>query len=338
MRTHDVSRWMTGSGLEASRLEAAGGTVGADAVEAFGVVANEIRMATLLALWEAYDPSTDDNAITFSDLRTRVGVRDPGQFNYHLGKLVGSFVARTDSGYELQPAGLELVQTVIAGSGTKQASIPMTAVGGACLRCGGETGLCYQDGWLYYVCTDCEGFIRGREGEPVGIIFSQPFPPAGLSNRTIEAVFAVGVSRMLQAFATKLAGNCPQCAGVLESVFEICEAHDVPAGSVCSTCHRQYDVAVRWTCTVCKYRGQAPPSVAAVVHPAAVAFYHEHGIDIGYTIDGFEQTQQVLALMRDHEQALVSTDPTRVLVTIRHDGDELCLTFDEGMAVVDLTP
>jgi|GEM_PF-2967523 hypothetical protein len=39
--------------------------------------------------------------------------------------------------------------------------------------------------------------------------------------------------------------------------------------------------------------------------------------------------------MRDHGQELVSTDPARVLATVRYQGDELRLTFDEEMTVIE---
>jgi hypothetical protein len=326
---------MVDTGSSSPSLEAAARSAGADAIEAFSIVGSETRLAILLALWEAYDPYAADNAVPFSELRRRVDVRDPGQFNYHLGKLTGQFVKKTDAGYELHTTGLHLVQTVIAGTGITKAAIPPTEIDSACLRCGAGTTLSYQDGWLYYCCTECEGFVQGGEDLPTGILFSQAVPPAALSNRSLEAVFATSVLRLLQSFATKMGGICPRCAGVLESTFEVCESHDLPPGEVCSTCRRQYGVAVKWACTVCKYRGQAPPCVAAVVHPAVSAFYYDHGVEIGYTINGFEGSQRVLSLMRDHQQELVSTDPVRVLVTVRYQGDELRLTFDEEMTVID---
>jgi hypothetical protein len=326
---------MTGTGSSTSALVAAAESAGADAIEAFGIVGNETRLAILLALWEAFDPYTEDNAVSFSELRARVDVRDPGQFNYHLRKLIGRFVNKTDRGYELHPAGLHLVQTVIAGTGIKKAVIGPTEIDAPCLRCDAPTAMSYQDGWLYYFCTECEGFVGGHTGQPEGILFSQALPPAALSNRTLEEVFVAGVSRMLQAFVMKMAGICPRCAGVVGSMFEICENHDPPSDGVCPTCRRQYEVAVKWTCSVCKYRGQAPPCVAAIIHPAVCAFYHDHGVDIGYTIDSFERSQQLLSLMGKHEQELVSIHPARVLITICYEGDELRLTFDEAMNVVE---
>jgi len=70
--------------------------------DAFSLVANETRMDVLKALWEADGPRS------FSALRERVGVRDSGQFNYHLGKLVGHFVRKTADGYRLSLDDREL--------------------------------------------------------------------------------------------------------------------------------------------------------------------------------------------------------------------------------------
>jgi hypothetical protein len=323
---------MTGT---TSSLRAAAESTGADAIEAFGIVGNETRLAILLALWEAFDPYTEDNAVSFSELRARVGMSDPGQFNYHLGKLTGQFVTKTDDGYELHPSGLHLVQTVLAGTGMQQTTIPPTDIGATCLRCSAPTAMSYQNGWLYYCCTECGGFVGGDTEQSEGILFSQALPPAALSNRTLEEVFVAAVSRLLQAFVMKLSGICPRCAGVVESKFEICEGHEPPSDEVCPVCRRQYEVAVKWACSVCKYRGQAPPCVAAIVHPAVCAFYHRHGVDIGYTVDSFERSQRILSLMGAHEQELVSVDPPRVLVTIRYEDDELRVRFDEKMDAVE---
>lgn len=42
----------------------------------------------------------------FSELYECADIRDPEQFNYHLDKLIGQFVTKTEnSGYELTEAG-----------------------------------------------------------------------------------------------------------------------------------------------------------------------------------------------------------------------------------------
>ncbi|MCH7660071.1 MAG: helix-turn-helix transcriptional regulator [Euryarchaeota archaeon] len=74
--------------------------------EAFALLGNETRVAIIRELGTADDPRS------FSDLHAAVGVRDSGGFNYHLQKLVGSFVRRTDEGYELSGAGERIHESV----------------------------------------------------------------------------------------------------------------------------------------------------------------------------------------------------------------------------------
>ena len=55
--------------MDESPLESAIGAVDSETVEAFKLVGNEIRLAILLVLWEAYDrPDATDNAVSFMRL------------------------------------------------------------------------------------------------------------------------------------------------------------------------------------------------------------------------------------------------------------------------------
>jgi len=45
-------------------------------------------------------------------------LRDSGQFNYHLGKLVDRFVTRTEEGCELTQPGIQVNGAIDAGSYT----------------------------------------------------------------------------------------------------------------------------------------------------------------------------------------------------------------------------
>ncbi len=53
------------------------------------------------------------HALTFSELGERVGVRDVGQFDYHLQRLRGNLVEETPDGYELTELGLVVGSTVV---------------------------------------------------------------------------------------------------------------------------------------------------------------------------------------------------------------------------------
>lgn len=101
---------LTPTGSPASRDDArAGGAdpdgddAARDAADALSALASEHRIAILRELAAADEP------LSFSTLRERVGMRDTGRFNYHLGELRGRFVNERDGGYVLGHAGERVV-------------------------------------------------------------------------------------------------------------------------------------------------------------------------------------------------------------------------------------
>lgn len=78
-----------------------------EAADSLGALASEHRVAILRELAAA------DRPLRFSELRERIGMRDTGRFNYHLGELRGRFVREVDGGYVLGHAGERVV--LVAG-------------------------------------------------------------------------------------------------------------------------------------------------------------------------------------------------------------------------------
>ena len=72
------------------------------------------------------------------------------------------------------------------------------------------------------------------------------------------------------------------------------------------------------------------------MHPRVVAFYADRGLDIGYDTNDFRNSVRMLKAMSDHEQEVVSTDPIRIRVTIRYEGDQLRVIIDESMNIVEV--
>ena len=69
--------------------------------EGFSLLGHGTRIGIIRALWRA-----GNDAVSFSELRERADVTDSGQFNYHLGELVGTFLRREGEGYDSPtPAG-----------------------------------------------------------------------------------------------------------------------------------------------------------------------------------------------------------------------------------------
>lgn len=313
-------------------LEEAAGVAGPEATEAFKQLASETRLAILLALWELYTPFEDDQAVAFSVLRKRVGMRDKGQFHYHLEKLEGRFVRRTDGGYELSRAGRRVVQTVVAGTGIEDRSLDPVEIDRGCYLCGGQTTVVYRDQWIFWACTECDGLLH-RADHPAGVLAARAFEPAGFSNRDAEeALNAAWTGASLHG---PLGGVCDRCSGPMDGWLEGCADHDTDG--VCPDCGWRYAAVARFLCTVCKHHHQLAPWWLVVNHPAVVAFYYRRGLPLLYE-DGVEFQPRIESnLQTNHDQELVSTDPPRVRVTVRYDGDELRLTLDEDLNVVELS-
>lgn len=320
-----------------SPLEAAAGAAGPHTTEAFELLSNEVRLAILLALWEAYDPHGTDNTVSFSELRDGVGRPDSGQFNYHLDKLAGRYIQKAEGGYVLRRTGRMLVQSIIAGTGIEEPSLEPTEIDASCEFCGASTAITYENVYVYRVCTDCQGDpIPGNE-HPPGMLSGWTFEPTGLSNRTAEEVFAASTLKTFGRIALRFEGICPECSGPVEWSLNVCEDHDHASDAKCVNCGRKEAIVAHETCTVCKSSGRGPPSIKVLSHPAVIAFYYDRGIEVGFTGNtGFADVIRTLNLSEAADEELVSDDPIRVRVTVSHEDDELHLVLDEEMNVVEV--
>lgn len=311
--------------------------------ETFSLLGNETRLAILLALWEAADPfaegtwdPTEGNRIPFSELRDRVGIDDSGQFNYHLGKLEGLFVEKDVEGYNLLPAGNTIVRTLVSIAGFNDVSLEPTGIDIPCSLCGAPTEIMYQHQRLYHVCTNCDGRYALGEKHPSGVLGAWVWVnPASLSQQGPNSIYLTSRTEIYHLFAMRMAGICPWCSGKVETTLHICEAHDPGANGPCPTCGRHAQWSGRFVCTVCKHTSQESVSSISLHHPAVISFYWQHGIELGYP------ASQNIAIVTDigedaHEQ-LVSSNPPRVCVTHVQDDDEMQLTYNEQMTVVDVT-
>ena len=78
-----------------------------DAPGVFELLSDETRVGIVRELAAGED-------LRFSTLRERVGTADSGKFNYHLERLRGNLVRKTEEGYRLTRAGRKLVDVVEA--------------------------------------------------------------------------------------------------------------------------------------------------------------------------------------------------------------------------------
>lgn len=336
-----VSIDMERSGTTDSPLESVADETGTRTTELFSLLSNETRLAILLALWEAFDPFPDGtwdptggNAVSFSALRDRVGVRQGAQFNYHLDKLVGTFVRKSADGYELTPAGNEIVRTVIGLAGLEDSPLESSEIDIPCPLCGAATAITYRDQRLFRVCTDCDGYVTTSDEYPAAVLLATLATPAIARNRSPDETFAATRTKIYHDYAMRIAGICSECSGRVEHRVHVCDDHAAEGEKPCFTCDRRYDPAVRFVCTVCAHWNETSFTEVAMRHPAVTAFCWEHDIELGYlstdTTRWFEE-------YADHAQELRSTDPIRVRVTIRHDGAAVGLTLDEELNVLEVS-
>jgi len=288
-----------------------GNEVSPDALhEAFGLVANETRFDIVAALWEA--TTTGETPLSFSSLRERVGVRDSGQFNYHLDRLTPRFVRSVPDGYELTHAGKQLVGAAVSGTYTEtDVAVAPTPVGD-CPRCGSTLEAEYESGYMVVECTGCDVVITDGLAVP-------PVLVAGHEPEELPAVFA---RHLLTEVRRINGGFCPLCGGSMDqSLTRSGSPADDESGGT------RPDVTCR--CRACGNTTHMAVGTAVIDHSAVVAFLHDVGIDIR------ERPVWELDWLLDPHATVVGEDPVRVRVEIETDGAVLDLTLDGDLSVLE---
>lgn len=319
-----------------SPLENAAGAAGPYATEAFALLANETRLAILLALWESYNPDADDNAVSFSDLYEQIDYNNPGNFSYHLDQLDGQFIRKRDEGdgYELRNTGLEIVKTVIAGAGVQDRDLESTEINRECPSCQSSTAVSYEDGVIYQTCTECDGTTTDRS-LPEGYLNSMRFHPAGLIGRSPGELIAAAEVAAYRHMWTMFEGLCSACSGSVDASLECCTDHE--SSGRCANCGRTQAHWARFQCRVCKDHHVTTPAVLSVFHPAVVGFLYDHGIPIRWHTDEFQDLSRHSEQEPEYDMTLLSESPPEVVVSISIAGEALHLTFDETVTVTDVT-
>jgi len=273
--------------------------------EAFALVGNETRVTILEALWH-----TEEQPAQFSTLYEMVETQNSSQFNYHLNQLTGHFIRKTEDGYELRTAGESVVQAVIEGSLTAHPSLDTFETGDDCTQCGEPLVASYTDEKLAIDCPEC----NRAHGE-----FS--FPPGGLLNRERDEILAAFNQRVRHLHCLAKDGVCPACSGQMETAI-------VREGDCC------LDAGLRaeHTCKQCQQSLCSTIGLALLDQSPVVAFYRDHGIDIGTTPYWLLDW-----CVSDDYTTVLSRDPWRIEVSISLDDETLTVTLDGDLGVVDTT-
>ncbi|MFC3957472.1 helix-turn-helix domain-containing protein [Halovivax cerinus] len=294
-----------------------------DPAEAFTTLGNETRLDVLRALWEA------DEAMRYTSLRREVAPDDRGNFGYHLSKLTGHFVQKSNDGYELRLAGEQVVRAVIAGTITANPSLPSQTVDDECTFCGAPVEFQYDDETITVSCTDCEGLVGGDL--PRGTFIHYEFPPGGLAGRdAAEIVDAAHVFYDAKVIPM-LRGICPICAGQIESTIEHCEDHDAIDGELCVACETRNETWAVLRCERCYYTRRVIVWFAALTHPGVISFYYDHGID--ESIPVWKLPWERLQIDRHVDVDVIEREPYLFDISIRIDDDTLSVRMGGDLTV-----
>ena len=273
---------------------------------AFGLLGNETRIAIIRALGEA-----DEEPLSFSALRERAGVRDSGGFNYHLDKLVGSFVRREDGGYALTFAGARVVGAILSGTFNEKGAEEEFELDAACPACGSAVRASYRDERVAVRCPTCDEQLS---------FFG--FPPGGFENRDTTELTRTFDRWIRNVFSLMADGICFNCTG---------RTH----GSLTTESEHMGDdeeVVVEFTCERCGEGATASVGSYVLYHPAVVAFHHDHGVDLSDTLSWN------LPWLRDGRTRIRSRDPLRAETTVELDGETLDLVVNEALDVSPAEP
>ncbi|HKL28493.1 MAG TPA: winged helix-turn-helix domain-containing protein [Natrialbaceae archaeon] len=82
----------------------------------FTLLSDETRLRIVFELVLRRSECPANPTLSFSALRSRVGARDAGRFNYHLGRLRDDLVEKVEDGYRLTPTGEAVGLTLVASA------------------------------------------------------------------------------------------------------------------------------------------------------------------------------------------------------------------------------
>ncbi|WP_336360318.1 ArsR/SmtB family transcription factor [Haladaptatus sp. ZSTT2] len=282
--------------------------------EAFSIIGNETRLEILQVLYE----QQAEPPMTFSELRKRIGMRDGSQFNYHLKKLEGPFIRKTDDGYAIRIAGCHVILTILEGTFTANPKIAPFETGGTCVACAGALYAEYTDEMVYVSCSSCE-LVHA-----MGM-----FPPGAVVTRTDHEVVSAFNHRNRHSFELSVKGMCSTCGGtVLKTLIRTFEEMEVYNQELAPTDFPGFDFGMRYQCAQCNVWNYGTPGKHLLTHPAVVAFYHEHDIDLS-TVP-FWELDWVISNQRT---SILTEAPLRVRVTIPLANEALQVTLDERFEV-----
>lgn len=296
--------------------------------EAFAVLGDETRLEILRTL------GVSDGPLSFSELFTRVDYETTANFSYHLQKVVGHFIRKTEEGYVLQQAGRRVIESVLSGAVTEAPVIERTPAGKACPFCGEEIDVRYEQGDLILYCGNCGGTrdgasqtARWAEPDETDILGHVSVPPAGVHDRSLtELIDAAEIKTVTEAHALAR-GVCPRCSAKVSQAIRACADHD-PGPGHCDRCDQQFGVVIAVDCTNCILEQESVFSKHLLAEPRLMEFMIDHDID-PLNPNGFHLFRM--------EERIRSVEPFEGEFTFTADDESITLTVNEELVASEIS-
>jgi len=299
--------------------------------DVFHLLGDDRRMRILRALWESFDferyVTESREGTPFGTLRERAGVDDPGNFNYHLGKLDGVLVERGEDGYVLTPLGYNLLRAVDEHDDFEYTTREEWVTADPCPFCGGDLVAEYRREMLSVRCRDCGGIA-----EDGNLTFVQ-LRATDVDDLDDRGLLDAAALAMFSKIRSSLHGVCWNCRAPMARSLDLCSAHDPGADGVCEACSLRFRAEVDAACENCGTSGRGPLLEYVVVSPTVAAAFAAAGE--GPTEVG--PWAYRLGVLGATTETVVGTDPVTVSATVEVDGEGHTVVVEDrpsGLAVV----
>lgn len=296
--------------------------------ETFEILGKKVRLQILRTLGEADEP------LAYSELFDRIEYDDSSNFNYHLGRLEGHFIHKTDDGYVLRHAGRRVIEAVLSGAVTESPAVKRTQVDWPCFLCGAPIEVSYREEHLGMYCPACGG-TRGAGStigedwavQPTDVLGYLNLPPAGVSDRTPAEILETASVWTTTEVMELSRGICPRCSASVEQSLAVCDDHDDTNGR-CESCDQRFGVTTHYQCTNCIFDLESPFVTSLLTNLDLIEFMVERGVD-PLAPNGFH--------LANLDERIISIDPFKARYRFVADGDVLDMVVNDEFSVVDVT-
>lgn len=202
----------------------------ANQTDPHALLADGTRLSIFRELVQCFIDSPLDRGVSFTTLFDRTDVEDSGLFNYHLNQLLDTLARKTESGYTLTFAGVQIASNILSVRSFSVRDSVRRELSRTCPLCADRLELSYDQGLLAAGCESCH-------------VFEDIAPPRLLETHPPDRVADILAIGIVDNLRRAQRGVCAQCFGHVE--WDIHEVTGDPASKfgepvvvlgVCQTC------------------------------------------------------------------------------------------------------